>query len=380
MNTGNAAGLLFALVLLSGFELLDQSLAQNATQGDADGNRIAPLPPAAYGAASRYWQTNDPAAIAPANPSAPIAGTATAAVESQLVPFQPSAAPAQQNSATSCELPSLPQKYIVYAAGAYSGRKLDYQIDQSGHEATQIDVAVNEPNAPVVLMLGAYEPTVWNIGWSPQTRIVGVLVSGYHRQTIAGLPASVPRLNSSYDNNGACGYFYLTDNRLDRINPIARRLFGQPATRAFIANNGFVTVGEATGAELLTDASQSPEQFRDRSAPLAGEAGLRDAVAKGLLREARPSDQQDWRAAYDAANKQDVPPVSGAIEQHSAGAPLHNGYVVLKAMQLPAGLYGANSATFIVPHGVPRPTGDPGHSQILDYNTMTCAGVVCGMD
>ncbi|MEG1678886.1 MAG: hypothetical protein RR326_02220, partial [Stenotrophomonas sp.] len=270
--------------------------------------------------------------------------------------------------------------FIVYAAGAYSGRKLDYQIDQSGQEATQIDVAVNESGAPVVLMLGAYEPTVWNIGWSPQTRIVGVLVSGYHRQTIAGLPASVPRLNSSYDNKGACGYFYLSESKLDQINPIARRLFGQPVARAFIANNGFVTVGTATGTGMMTDASQSPDQFRDRSAPLAGEAGLRDAVAKGLLREARSSDAQEWQVAYDAANKKDVPPVSGASDNRRSRSYLHNGYVVLKAMQIPAGLYGAHSATFIVPYGVPRPTGNPGHSTLLDYNTMTCAGASCGMD
>lgn len=378
MNTGNAAGLLFALVLLSGGDLVDRSLAQIAPKTDT--SRSAPARLAARDPAKGSAEANDVIASAPASQRGSHADEVTAAPESQLVPFQSSAASAQQDVATSCELPGLPEKYIVYAAGAYSGRKLDYQIDQSGHEATQIDVAVNEPSAPVVLMLGAYEPTVWNIGWSPQTQIAGVLVSGYHRQTIAGLPVSVPRLNSSYDNKGACGYFYLSENSLDRINPMARRLFGQAVTRAFIANNGFVAVGTATGAGMVTDASQPPEQFRDRSAPLAGQAGLRDAVAKGLLREARTSDEQQWQTAYDAANKQDIPPVSGAVVHRSDNDRLHNGYVVLKAMRLPAGLYGANSATFIVPKGVPRPTGDPGHSQILDYNTMTCAGAVCGME
>ncbi len=99
-----------------------------------------------------------------------------------------------------------------------------------------------------------------------------------------------------------------------------------------------------------------------------------------MLREARSSDIEAWKDAYDAANRRDVPPVSGASERGSSGGEriVHNGYVVLKAMRIPAGLYGAHSATFIVPRGVPRPTGNLGHSQILDYNTLTCAGATCG--
>jgi hypothetical protein len=37
-------------------------------------------------------------------------------------------------------------------------------------------------------------------------------------------------------------------------------------------------------------------------------------------------------------------------------------------MIFPADLYGAHSVTVIVPRGVPRPTGNPGHSRILDMN------------
>lgn len=369
--------MLFALMFLSGCDFLDRTQGQNKQEDNGAADAAEPL---SRDAATDAAPESTTLAPATASPGSPVADSATPAAESRLVPFEPRPSAAQPSGPATCEMPGLSAKFTVYAAGAYSGRKLDYQIDQSGHEATQIDVAVNETSSPVVLMLGAYEPTVWNIGWSPQTRIVGVLVSGYHRQTIAGLPASMPRLNSSYENKGACGYFYLSESRLDQVNPIARRLFGQPVARAFIANNGLVTVGTANGTGMVTDASQPPDQFRNRSVPLAGEAGLRDAVAKGLLREARSSDAQEWQVAYDAANKKDVPPVSGASDNRRTRSYLHNGYVVLKAMQIPAGLYGAHSATFIVPYGVPRPTGNPGHSTLLDYNTMTCAGASCGME
>ena len=56
-----------------------------------------------------------------------------------------------------------------------------------------------------------------------------------------------------------------------------------------------------------------------------------------------------------------------------------NGYVVLRPFQIPAGLYGGNSATFIVARGVPAPTGNPGHSRILDLDTGRCSGLTCNM-
>lgn len=312
----------------------------------------------------------------------PIAPSAAAsATDPRLVPFKPASSRADSAPAR-CAFDglALPSAFTVYAAGAYSGRKLDYQIDQSGHEATQIDVAVDQSETPVVLMLGAYEPTVWNIGWTPRTRILAVLVSGYHRQAIAGLPPSVPRLNSSYDNKGPCGYFYVSQDNLGKLNPIARGMFGQAVTRVFLVKDGFVAVGNGTTTGLVTDANQPPDQFRNREAPLAGEAGLRDAVAKGLLREARSSDLRDWQAAFDAVNRRDEPPVSGAAPPDRSDVRLHNAYVVLRPMQLPAGLYGAHSATFIVPRGVQRPTGNPGHSRVLDHNTLTCIGATCDRD
>ncbi|MEL1264818.1 hypothetical protein [Pseudoxanthomonas putridarboris] len=209
-----------------------------------------------------------------------------------------------------------------------------------------------------------------------------MLVSGYHRQAVAGLPADVPVLVSTHDDRGACGYFYVAEKRLAQLNPIATRLFDRPVDMVYLAREGSVTIGDAVSAEsLVTSPRIAPDSFRDLSAPLAGEAGLRDAVAKGLLREARRSDMDAWQQARAAVDRSagTLPPIAGqsgrAVASHDSS--LHNGYVVLKPMILPAGLYGAHSATFIVPKGVPRPTGNPGHSAIYDFNTLTCAGAVC---
>lgn len=284
-----------------------------------------------------------------------------------------------------CGFPELklPAEFSVFVAGAYSGRKISFQIDQSGHEGTQIDVVVNSPNKPIVLILGAYEPTIWNVGWSKETRILAVLVGGYHRQAVAGLEKSIPLLVSSYDNRGPCGDFYFTPNNLAPLNPLSRRIFGRPVDMVFSVANGKVAVGEPmlVGATLVTSTETSPASFQDKAAPIAGSAGLEDAVRKGLLRKATAADAEAWSdAVIQNSPQRDIPPVAGQGIPKPPKPPIHNNtYVVLKAFTFPAGLYGGYSAFFLIPKGVPKPEGNPGHSHIYDFNTLKCQGLMCGV-
>ncbi|MGH8083157.1 MAG: hypothetical protein ACREP7_21440 [Lysobacter sp.] len=104
----------------------------------------------------------------------------------------------------------------------------------------------------------------------------------------------------------------------------------------------------------------------------SGEAGLTLGVREGYLREARPSDLQQWRMSQAPADRHE----SG----NSEASQLINAYVVTRAYRMPPGLYGAHRAKFYVPKGVPRPTGELGHSVIYDFNTLSCAGLTCGLD
>jgi len=276
----------------------------------------------------------------------------------------------------------LPAEFSVFAAGAYSGRKISFQIDQSGHEGTQIDVAVHSPAKPIVLMLGAYEPTIWNIGWSENTKILAVLVSGYHRQVVAGLEKTTPILISSSDNRGPCGYFYVTPDNLDPLNPLSRRVFGRPVDMVFPARNGKVVIGNPVSPEtkLVTSDDITPESFHDKSAPIAGPAGVADAVSKGLLRKATTADVEAWfEAVAQSSPPRDIPPVfgQGAPQPRRPKPALYNAYVVLKPFVYPSGLYGGNSVSFLIPKGVPKPEGNPGHSAVYDFNTLTCQGPLC---
>ncbi|MCH7335291.1 hypothetical protein [Acinetobacter sp. NIPH 2699] len=271
----------------------------------------------------------------------------------------------------------LPQDFDVYATGAYSGRKSNYQIDDSGHQATEMDIQVQH-DRPIVLILGAYEPTIWKLKWEDQTKIVGVIATGYYKQQVLGLPRSIPILETT-SQNSQCGYAYVSDRNATQVNQLAQKVVQKDIKAIVLAQNGQANIGNIRSISALRSSNdRTLDDVIDKNAPLAGEAGIRDAVAKGLLRPANKADINGWKAAYNKANNIHTPPVIGATESSSDTGMeyvhFHNAYVVLKEMTIPAGLYGAHSVTFFVPKGVPTPKGERGHSTIYDMNVGNCIG------
>jgi len=183
-------------------------------------------------------------------------------------------------------------EFAVFAAGNYRGRTLNIQIDQSGHQATQFDVVVNSPDKPVALLLGAYEPSIWNIEWTKGTKIVAVVASGHHRQAIAGLPKEVPILISTDDNKGPCGgHTYVSDKTLADVNLLSKKGFGKPVNMVYYASAGKVMLGKAVlpGEEMFTSRDAAPANLIDKTKPPAGPVEIQDAVAKEILRPAAES-------------------------------------------------------------------------------------------
>ena len=281
-----------------------------------------------------------------------------------------------------CRLDSVDARgdITVFAVGAYAGRPVDYQIDNSGHSATRIDIAVDHVATPVLLILGAYEPTVWHIGWTPGTEITAVFATGYHRQLIDGLEGSVPTLISTYENRGSCGHHHVAADNLRWLNPLSRRLFDRPVDQVYIVEDGAASIGEASSGAALISAGSDLALERYAASPTAGRPALDAAVRAGRLRRATEADLDAW-AAFERANgaARDVPPVANPGQRSGLGRrpQLFNAYVVLQAQAFPNGLFGAHAAVFFVPNGVPMPSGDRGHSSVYDFNTMRCEGPGC---
>lgn len=273
----------------------------------------------------------------------------------------------------------------VIVAGAYSGKPLHWEIDNSNHTATGFEVLVHS-DAPVALLLSAYEPSVWSVSWTEGTKIEAVYLTGYHTQQVAGLPHDVPVINASYPLETGCGRHHLSSGHMeDWVEVIAKRVFDRGVTRMEKPHKqGIITIQNASrpAGDYIFSTRVSPEDFRVSGRPRAGAEGLKDAVDAGVL---EPLTDAAWPlldSIYAAeARRRGFQVQEGARGDGSlwiSNMPsLSTAYLVRKPFVVPAGLYGADSATFFVLPGVPAPQGILGHSTVYDFGTMSCKGTGC---
>jgi len=119
---------------------------------------------------------------------------------------------------------------------------------------------------------------------------------------------------------------------------------------------------------------KEPAPAQPAAPPLPdGEAGLVEAMRKGLLRPASGSDLSVWKSRWSQANGRSVP---RTFDERTR---MMTAYVIQRDLDIPAGLSGANSVVFVLERGVPYPRGDAGHSVVLDQATGACMGAVCDM-
>jgi hypothetical protein len=315
----------------------------------------------------QHYGTAAPPPAAPP-PSPPPSQGAVAPPDAGAVIVGTSPAPAAVPAETECERwrSKLPADYELVAGGAYHGKPLGFTIEEENHEAGSFDVIVNMPGRDVVLLLGAYEPSVWTIRRTTATRIAGVWVSGYHRQRLTGLTPETPLLLTRYGSN--CPSFYITDKETEKLADAATEVLGRAPERAQIANaDGQLAFGSDVAARVIEPAAaQPPSTFRDMAVPLSGDKGLDELVRRGALRIAVDRDVAAWKAFARSRGQLTQPQFATFEHKDLNGNPMRT-FVVVAPITFPGGLYGAHAATFIVERGVPRPSGDPGHSTVLTY-------------
>lgn len=294
-----------------------------------------------------------------------------------LVSLPPKEATSFQGVRSTCSFPEVafPEKYRIYGAGNYAGRKLNIQIDSHGSQATQFDIAVNSPDEPVALVLGAYDPAIWNISWTKGTKILAVAVTGYDRQIVIGTPPETPILISLY--GPPCEGTYIIRGNIDALNRLSNKVFKRETDGLYLSVDGKSVVGAPikAGEQLLTSNVTSLSDFIDKSSPPSGPSAIKKAITEGVLRPSHKEERQEWirrwaekwptRNSTQKGNFASHPEISAAS------------YVILKPFRIPAGLSGGNSAVFFLPDGVQFPEGDIGGAMLYDFNTMSCYGILC---
>jgi hypothetical protein len=260
----------------------------------------------------------------------------------------------------------LPKDFYVYAAGGNSGLKQYIIIDQSGKEASEFTVFINIPDKPVALILSVGNPAVWQIKYTRNTDIAALYLSGYEKQIVTGLPGKTRLLNAT--NVSYCKSEHIvSENRLDRLNPLSQQLFGKSVDMVYFAKRGFITIGEKIDSDnYISFNARETLSFHDKTQPFAGETGIKDALNKKILRQAACGDIMPIYEYYIKDN----PSIKGRdILPRDA-------YVIEKDFILPVG---AHSVTFILQKGVPFPKGDLGHSCLYDLNNFAAHGSACSM-
>jgi hypothetical protein len=273
-----------------------------------------------------------------------------------------------------CRIDALPRDFEVHAVATYAGvKKVDVQLGRSGHEVREAEVVVNVPDAPVVLVLMAYDPVVWKVRRTQASRIAAVVIGSYHTQALLGIPKATPVLYAGYEEKTRCEYFYAykASDELDRADARIRELVGRGIDHLVTKRTGdsFV-VGKTeglAGATLVSSTEVALDDFVDKNAFPTGQKGIDLLVKQGKLRPATREDIERW--------------IDKASEKYSRfGRDLRarhrmrvgDTYVVLGPVDLPEGLFGAHSRSFIVPDGTSAPGGSAGHNSFYYMSTGQC--------
>jgi hypothetical protein len=266
-----------------------------------------------------------------------------------------------------------------------SGIQIEYEfgVDHQ-YEANLANIAVDWPDHPVILILNTQMPAVWQVAFTINTRIEGVLVSGQDRQIVVGLPPEVPLLNSSGENKGICGYCYpLAFGRSDwRMGQISQKLFGREPDQFFKTKAGYALLSRSANppGQLFTQEQFDPARYRYPGSVPARGAGLRQALGQGLIRPATDADRRKWLEARARNAGVDPDLARTAPFWFSSKDPLCSAdYVILSENFIfpPGFTHVSNSPVFYLPQGMTLPQGNPDDSLVLFLEDGRCLGPNC---
>ena len=104
----------------------------------------------------------------------------------------------------------------VHAVGFYRPRQ------------DSVRVRITDSSAPVVLVLTAYSAACWTVEAEDDVQIDFVICTGYHKQTVDGLPKGVPVFSSCYDDRSKdFAYAYGPDRtKWDKLEELVRTWTG----------------------------------------------------------------------------------------------------------------------------------------------------------
>jgi hypothetical protein len=265
----------------------------------------------------------------------------------------------------------------IVAFGIYEGaRKIGLRIGEADNATSLVSVSGSRSGENRILLLMAYEATIWDFSEAPTNRINAVIVSGYYDQAVANLPDTVPVIFADRERH-VCGqprYAYRGGHELEHAANAIERSTGQELASfngiysahtivlsdvlQHSARDTAVRAGEIRAAVRVTQ-DDTPQ----------GDEGLATLEARGIIRRATAEDVARWNRAATQRLR------TGRLASYeSEYLMVSRTYVVLAPMTTPAGMYGAHSRSFILMPGVPTPEDRGSHNTYYRIEDGTCSG------
>jgi len=230
-------------------------------------------------------------------------------------------------------------------------------------------VGAEKAGSPLVAILGASKPTIWDFSHMPKGRLRAVVLVGTSGQAAAYLSQSTAlRTITPKMSDVAC----------DAPGPSLIGGFGSDAFLSSLTNDLFGrrsrVLGDLDPVAINLDGGRPPpplfgdipnSAFRPNSTLVRDDlppstAGLIRLLQTGAIRNASESDTAAWLAVRERAG----------LPKVGIGAK----YVITRKIEIPRGLFGGNSRKFIVSKNIPLPTKIRSHNC---YYTMTDGRSTC---
>ena len=289
-----------------------------------------------------------------------------------------SAPPSWQTPATvaRCGLENLPSKYWVKPIAVYQGSLIaTTRIATPDHDYTsRVDITVSETDQPVVLILSNYRPVQWRVGQMAAAKLAGVVLVGFKKAELIGLPNTIPVFNATLPDAAECrlesNFYVSTDHGLDAAE--AQQLAAETLSQQLFHRSALGITSEQAGNRIIVGTKwNAPEDVkpfysddggdvfkRDPDLLLPMELGLEQLRANGAVRRATAAELAPWEAAQRA----------GRIGVWRFGG-INRAYVLLRKTELPDGLRGVD---FLLPEGVPMPDGWDRDSRVCIERLWRC--------
>lgn len=281
-----------------------------------------------------------------------------------------------------------PENIDVYAIDGQAWIDQAAKLESVDSDSPLITINVDTPE-PAALLLTADKTARWRITTTPRTKLWGVYVSAFEPQRVSGVitPTKFQEHYRSLGDN--CGIYWAPEFQVHQLYEFSRQIFGKPYVALPKIVNGSVDVkslgpivagaenptmqhtATLAGATEPTPAVKTPApQLNPPATPMT----LSQALRANVIRPGTPADLDRFRAKYRSVNQREM---GKRLNENVSRLPI---YVITGDYTFSSdeSLAGANAVLFILDKRVPYPTGDSGHSPILDMNTGACMGQICG--